>query len=213
MTEHFALLHRLVCDWGFSITSQTRFSKTNISAQGAPNWNPTKEYGHWGAPYLVKTYCLLIGWARVPLDRSNFDIQYLSPQTSKSKSKKWVNHCGASLLANTHYTVGRTRVSTDWSIFETVLSEVTLSQQRGWLRCLLFQSIFSSLFKKTVSQVGLAVSRRCQRTTEKPQYCTKDDHVESNKILSLSHRLVCKELQNSQSQISLRSNAKSSVAD
>ena len=46
-----------------------------------------------------------------------------------------------------------------------------------------------------------------------PQYFTKDDHVESNKILSLSHRLVCKELQNPQSQTSLRSNAKSSVAD
>ena len=66
---------------------------------------------------------------------------------------------------------------------------------------------------KTVSQVGLVVSRRCQRTTEKPQYCTKDDHVESNKILSLSRRLVCKELENPQSQTSLRSNAKSSVAD
>ena len=161
MTDDFALLGRLVCDWGFSITSQTRFSKTNVSAQGAPNWNPTKEYGHWGAPNLVKTYFLLIGWARVPLDRSlTSNISAHRPQNQNPK--KWVNHCGASLLANTHYTVGRTRVSTDWSIFETVLSEVTLSQQRGWLRCLLFQSIFSSLFKKTVSQVGLAVSRRFQ---------------------------------------------------
>ena len=67
---------------------------------------------------LVDKYWLLINWVGVTPNLSNFDIQYLSPQTSKSKSKKWVNHFGASLLANTHYTVGRTRVSTDWSIFE-----------------------------------------------------------------------------------------------
>ena len=185
---------------------------SNISAQGAPNLNLTKVCDHWPPHWLTNTGSWLIelGWLLICQTLTS-NISAHRPQNQNPK--KWVNHCGASLLANTHYTVGRTRVSTDWSIFETVLSEVTLSQQRGWLRCLLFQSIFSSLFKKTVSQVGLAVSRRCQRTTEKPQYCTKDDHVESNKILSLSRRLVCKELQNPQSQTSLRSNAKSSVAD
>ena len=69
-------------------TASTLTSKANIRVQGAPNQNPIKGYGHWGALLLVKTYCLLIGPARVPPDWLIFNIQYLSPQTSESKSDK-----------------------------------------------------------------------------------------------------------------------------
>ena len=43
---------------------------------------------HWWAFPLVASFWLLIGWARVTPDWSNFDIKYLSPLASKSKSEK-----------------------------------------------------------------------------------------------------------------------------
>ena len=57
---------------------------------------------------LVNTYWLLIGRAMVPHDWLNFDIQYLGPQTSKSKSDRsmW------SLLSPP---IGQLILAPDWS--------------------------------------------------------------------------------------------------
>ena len=68
----------------------------------------------WVSP-LVNTYWLLIGRAMVPPDWLNFDIQYLGPQTSKSKSDR-------SMWSLLSLPIGQLILAPDWS-----------SQGQSWL--------------------------------------------------------------------------------